>query len=305
MTGMLLLDKPSGMTSFSAVSRVRRLLSEKKAGHTGTLDPMATGVLPVMLGAATRFIDFLPSHDKAYRAVVRLGVTTDTLDTDGNILCRREVRTNKADFEAVLPCFCGELEQLPPMYSAIKVNGERLYDLARKGIEVEREKRKVTVRSIALVCADEQTGEYTIDVECSSGTYIRSLAAEIGERLGCGAVLSALRRTKANGFVIENALTLETLSEICKCGGERGTIKTLNGIFECYPGLPVTQAQQKRFSNGGELSLDRVGRVGDDKYIRILSPQGDFLGLASKCSEKNALVCARVLPAGTEGSVEQ
>ena len=170
MTGIILIDKPKDITSFGAVARVRRICGEKKCGHTGTLDPMATGLLTVMLGGATRFSELLPSHDKAYRAEFRLGTVTDTLDITGKVLETRPVSANAAQVAAALAEFVGEIEQLPPMYSAVSVNGKRLYDLARKGVEVEREPRRVTVYSAEILEANESAGEYEVSVECSSGT---------------------------------------------------------------------------------------------------------------------------------------
>lgn len=218
MTGIILIDKPKDITSFGAVARVRRICGEKKCGHTGTLDPMATGLLTVMLGGATRFSELLPSHDKAYRAEFRLGTVTDTLDITGKVLETRPVSANAAQVAAALAEFVGEIEQLPPMYSAVSVNGKRLYDLARQGVEVEREPRRVTVYSAEILEANESAGEYAVSVECSSGTYIRTLISDLGEKLGCGAVLTELRRTAANGFKIDSAVTLEALSQAAESG---------------------------------------------------------------------------------------
>ena len=209
MNGFVVMDKPEGVTSFKAAAPLRRLFNERKVGHTGTLDPMATGVLPVALGKAARFIDYLPDSDKAYLARFRCGVTTDTLDITGTVLTETDAHVTETDVLALLPRFTGKIEQVPPMYSAISVNGQRLYDLARKGIEVERQSRKITVYSLELL--GEIDGEFEIAVRCSKGTYIRSLIADIGEALGCGAVMTALRRTRSNGFSVEDALTPEQI----------------------------------------------------------------------------------------------
>lgn len=179
MTGFIFLDKPEGITSFTAVNKTRRILGVKKAGHTGTLDPMATGVLPIMLGGATRFSQYLPVHDKSYRARILLGTITDTLDTTGEVLEKREVNVTSEELEAAVMSFVGSIKQLPPMYSAVSKDGVRLYKLARQGIEIEREARDVTIYSITIVSALENN-EFEIDVSCSAGTYIRSLASDIG-----------------------------------------------------------------------------------------------------------------------------
>lgn len=279
MTGIILLDKPEGITSFGAVARVRRICSEKKCGHTGTLDPMATGVLTIMLGGATRFCELLPGHDKAYVASFRLGTVTDTLDITGKILETREVTATAEQVREKLTEFVGEISQLPPMYSAVSVDGKRLYELARQGIEVERKSRQVTVYSIEMLSENEESGEYTISVECSSGTYIRTLISDLGEALGCGAVMTDLRRTKANGFGIENAVTLEELSAAAENGTLEELIIPVDKALEEYPVIKVTAAQAKRFSNGGELDLQRLKYPRMLGYFRIYDPENRFIGL--------------------------
>lgn len=279
MTGIIFLDKPEGITSFGAVARVRRICSEKKCGHTGTLDPMATGVLTIMLGGATRFCELLPGHDKAYVASFRLGTVTDTLDITGKILETREVTATAEQVREKLTEFVGEISQLPPMYSAVSVDGKRLYELARQGIEVERKARQVTVYSIEMLSENEESGEYTISVECSSGTYIRTLISDLGEALGCGAVMTDLRRTKANGFGIENAVTLEELSAAAENGTLEELIIPVDKALEEYPVIKVTAAQAKRFSNGGELDLQRLKYPRMLGYFRIYDPEDRFIGL--------------------------
>lgn len=279
MTGIIILDKPKGITSFGAVARVRRLCSEKKCGHTGTLDPMATGVMTVMLGNTTRFIELLPSHDKAYTASFRLGTVTDTLDITGNVLETRRVDSTAEQVREALKSFEGEINQLPPMYSAVSVNGQRLYDLARQGIEVDRKPRQVTVYSIEMLSADEDNGEYSIAVECSSGTYIRTIIADLGEKLGCGAVLTDLRRTKANGFSIGNAVTLEELENAVNNGNIGSVLIPVDRALEDYPVIKVSAAQAKRFSNGGELDLQRLKYPRMLGLFRIYDPENNFIGL--------------------------
>lgn len=279
MTGIILIDKPKDITSFGAVARVRRICGEKKCGHTGTLDPMATGLLTVMLGGATRFSELLPSHDKAYRAEFRLGTVTDTLDITGKVLETRPVSANAAQVAAALAEFVGEIEQLPPMYSAVSVNGKRLYDLARQGVEVEREPRRITVYSAEILEANESAGEYAVSVECSSGTYIRTLISDLGEKLGCGAVLTELRRTAANGFKIDSAVTLEALSQAAESGELDRLIIPVDRALEEYPIITVSAAQARRFGNGGELSLERLKYPRTLGLFRIYDPDGAFMGL--------------------------
>ncbi|MBR3781291.1 MAG: tRNA pseudouridine(55) synthase TruB [Clostridia bacterium] len=293
MTGIILLDKPKDITSFGAVARVRRICGEKKCGHTGTLDPMATGVLTVMLGGATRFIELLPSHNKAYRASFRLGTTTDTLDITGKILETREVNVTAKEVKEKINDFIGDINQLPPMYSAVSVNGQRLYDLARQGIEVERKSRQVTVFSIDVLSENEEAGEYVILVECSSGTYIRTLISDLGEALGCGAVMTDLRRTKANGFEIENAVTLEQLEEAVNSGKISDLLIPVDRALEEYPVIKVSEAQAKRFRNGGELSLERLKYPRMLGFFRVYDPNGNFIGIG-EIGQKDCLEIKRV-----------
>lgn len=293
MTGFVYLDKGEGMTSFFAASRLRRIFDMKKIGHTGTLDPMATGVLPVALGGATRFIELIPSHDKAYRASFRLGTTTDTLDITGEVLSVREVNATATDVEKVLSRFRGEISQLPPMYSAIKKDGVRLYTLARQGIEVEREERRVTIYSLELTKCDGKANEYEIEVECSSGTYIRSLIADIGEALGCGAVMTALRRTKANGIDESRCYTVETLEELKAQGRLGEAVEAVDEILS-YDKIKVSQAQTKRFSNGGSLDCNRFGGNKTPGLHCVYSPEGDFLGIGEIDEEGQVMTARKV-----------
>ncbi len=212
INGVLLLNKPVGITSNAALQKAKWLLNARKAGHTGTLDPFADGLLPLCFGEATKFSAYLLDADKGYRAVMQLGVTTTTGDPEGEILATREVHTSRTDIEAVLPRFRGEIAQIPPMHSALKHQGRPLYEYARAGIDIERPARKVHIRSLELVeCAPPRV---VIDVRCSAGTYIRTLAQDIGAALGCGAHLTALTRTAAGGFALERAHTLADLDAL-------------------------------------------------------------------------------------------
>lgn len=295
MTGIICLDKQEHMTSFSAVARARRITGEKKAGHAGTLDPMATGILPVLFGGATRFMEFLPVHDKGYRARIQLGMTTDTLDTTGTVLTRSGVRVSKAQVEQALAAFRGDILQVPPMYSALSKNGVRLYELARRGEEVERQARPVTIYRLELTEFDGQTQECTLNVLCSKGTYIRSLADDLGRMLGCGAVMSGLRRTYAAGFSLKDCVTLDTLSELAQQGKLSQCMIPLERALAAYPSLSVTQAQAVRFANGGALDADRL-RFAEkrDGLFRVYSPDERFLGLGELLPGERELKVRRV-----------
>ena len=295
MTGIICLDKQEHMTSFSAVARARRITGEKKAGHAGTLDPMATGILPVLFGGATRFMEFLPVHDKGYRARIQLGMTTDTLDTTGTVLTRSGVRVSKAQVEQALAAFRGDILQVPPMYSALSKNGVRLYELARRGEKVERQARPVTIYRLELTEFDGQTQECTLNVLCSKGTYIRSLADDLGRMLGCGAVMSGLRRTYAAGFSLKDCVTLDTLSELAQQGKLSQCMIPLERALAAYPSLSVTQAQAVRFANGGALDADRL-RFAEkrDGLFRVYSPDERFLGLGELLPGERELKVRRV-----------
>lgn len=286
MTGIICINKDKNISSFKACSKTRGILGEKKAGHTGTLDPMATGVLVVLLGGATRFLDFLPESDKAYKASFVLGKTTDTLDITGNIISETETDKSETEVKAVLENFRGEIFQVPPMFSAKSVNGERLYNLARQGIELEREPCKVIIKRLELVSAEN--GEYTIDVLCSKGTYIRSLIDDIGKKLGCGAVMTRLERTMAMGFSIEKCITLDELQQRKdKKMGFDDLILSLEEIFKDYSKVFVSSAQAKRFSNGGTLDIKRIKSAPEiNAPCCVFSPDKRFLGLGINSGEE-------------------
>ena len=284
MDGIIILDKPEDFTSFDMVAKMRRLLGTRKVGHAGTLDPMATGVLPIFVGRATKCCDILPNQNKRYTATFQLGYTTDTLDATGRVLTRTEVSATKEDVEKALESFRGEIMQLPPMYSAIQINGKRLYDLARQGIEIEREKRPVTITELNLLSADDTQHIYQIDVACSKGTYIRTLCADIGEALGCGATMTALRRTEAAGFSIADSITLEEAEKLSEEGTLTERLLPIRTVFESLPALHLASRQQTLFQNGVKLDLARLnemktmqGYTGD---IRVMGEDDVFLGIS-------------------------
>ena len=302
MTGIICLRKPEGITSFQAVRKTRGITGEKKAGHCGTLDPDATGVLPVMLGGATRVREFLPTTREQYCAVMKLGVVTDTLDLSGSVLETRDVSVGRDDILAVLDRFRGDILQVPPMYSALKKDGVRLYDLARQGVEVEREARPVTIYELELLPdgtdgTDPVSGEYVLDVTCSGGTYIRTLIDDIGAALGCGASMASLLRTQVGVFTLDRAVTLEELEQARDEGTLDERVLPLEEALRFLDAVTVTAPQGNRFRNGGELSLDRLhlpGTPEDGALLRVLTQDNDFLGLGEVCRETGMLTVRRV-----------
>ncbi len=270
MSGILLVDKPAGWTSHDVVGRLRRMTGQRRIGHSGTLDPMATGLLVVFLGRATRAVEFAEGHDKAYTALLRPGVVTDTLDTTGAVLATSPERPTLSELEAALGAFRGEIEQLPPMYSALKYNGKKLYEIARAGGEVERKPRPVTI--YRLECTGERDGDFVLEVECSKGTYIRTLCDDIGRALGCGACMSGLRRTRAGGFDVRDALTIEEIER-------RGAENCLLPVDALFAGRPVVLLKdaraEKALRNGMDVRFD-ADFTGE---CRVYAESGEFLAL--------------------------
>jgi tRNA pseudouridine55 synthase len=260
--GVLLLDKPLGLTSNDALQKARRLFSAAKGGHTGTLDPLATGLLPLCFGEATKFSADLLDADKTYEAVLRLGVTTDSGDAEGAVIATAAVNVEKADILKVLPRFVGAIQQVPPMHSALKRNGRPLYELARQGIEVERPPRAVTIH--AIDCLDFSGDLLTLRVACSKGTYIRVLAADIGNALGCGAHLAALRRTVVGDLDLAQAVTLAELEALDEAG-RAGRLQAVDALLQSLPAVVVEGAAAERFSHGNPVDLP----PGLDGKIRV------------------------------------
>lgn len=290
MQGLLLIDKPKGITSFSAVSAVKRAANEKRVGHTGTLDPMATGVLPILVGRATSLSSIMLDADKRYIATVKLGVTTDTCDITGKILSEDKVSCSKEQLLESLKRFTGTIEQTPPMYSALKKDGVRLYDLARQGISVDIPSREITVFSLKLLEDLNEENEFTVECHVSKGTYIRSLARDVGEYLGCGATLTELRRTYASGFDIKECVPLEKVKENKAAAyilNEEIAVKHLREIF-------VTEKQAVRFCNGGQLGFERL-KINDIKPSEMFRVKfGDKLlgiGIADNIKREIAIKC--------------
>ncbi|MBQ9082106.1 MAG: tRNA pseudouridine(55) synthase TruB [Clostridia bacterium] len=297
MNGVIVIDKPQEFTSFDVVAVMRRLCRTRKIGHSGTLDPMATGVLPILVGNATRAAELLPDTDKAYRAEFRLGLRTDTQDIWGKIQQESTFSVTAEQLESACAPLRGDILQVPPMMSAIRQNGVRLYDLARQGIEVEREARPVHIAVLNVEAFDPDTGTGTLYVQCSKGTYIRTLIADMGEALGCGAVMTALRRTTACGFALEDAITLEQAKQMAEDGTLEAQVRPVQTLFAELPGLRVTENQAKRFRNGGALAADRLHfhtAPADGALYRVQGPDKRFLGLGIYVAEKQELAIRRL-----------
>ena len=298
MDGIIVVDKPQGCTSFDVVAAMRRLSGERKIGHTGTLDPMATGVLPLLLGRATRAASLLPDTGKTYEADFALGQATDTQDSTGTVKDRSGEPVSEERLLAALPAFRGRIFQTPPMYSAVRKNGRRLYELARKGIEVEREKRPVTIFRLELLRYDEASRRGSLLVECSGGTYIRTLCSDLGGALGSFGMMTGLRRTRAAGFALSEAVTLEKARSLSAAGELSSCLLPVERLFLSDPSVEVSGAQAARFLNGGPLALDRLpphprlSRQGS--RFRVLSPEKRFLGLGAVDLEKQELVILKL-----------
>lgn len=294
MTGVLILDKPADFTSFDAVAVCRRLCHERKIGHTGTLDPMATGVLPLLLGKATRAASLLEDTDKEYEAGFRLGVSTDTEDSTGKVLETSDTPVSREVLESLLPRFRGEIMQVPPMYSAVSKDGKRLYELARKGIEVERDARPVTIFKLELIEYNEETREGKLTVSCSKGTYIRTLIADLAKAAGSLGVMTALRRTKACGFTLADAVTLDKAKALSEAGTLEEKLRPVESLFAHLPAVTVSGAQATRFGNGGQLDLKRIPTFRKKKpeaglIFRVKTEDGAFWGLGKTEPEQLAI----------------
>ena len=270
MNGIVIVDKPQGWTSQDVTARLRRVFGTRRIGHGGTLDPMATGVLPVFVGRATRGVEFFEHAEKVYETLLRPGITTDTEDITGTVLSRQEVSLTQQQVEDVLPKFRGEIAQVPPMYSAIKVNGRKLYELARKGREVPREPRPVTIHELTFL--GFENGAIRLRVHCSKGTYIRTLCKDIGASLGCGGCMEALRRVSAGEYTAEDAVPLQ---ELLDSETPEQYLRPVDTMFRNYPMVTLTSNQETRCRNGNSFSV----RLPEGTY-RAYSESGEFLMLS-------------------------
>ena len=275
--GVLVIDKPQGMTSHDVVGKIRTLYHTRKVGHTGTLDPLATGVLVILIGRAAKAAEYLTVKQKSYRATLRPGLTTDTEDITGQVLTRSDAIPAPAEVIAAANGFLGEIRQVPPMYSALKVNGKKLVDLARRGIEIERKSRPVTVHSIS--CTPLGNGDYTLDVTCSAGTYIRTLCADIGKALGCGGVMAALRRTHSGEFALEKAVTPEALETMTDA--ERlALLHPVESLFADLPAVCLPAFYERLCRSGCEIYQKKIGTAYEtDTRVRLCNADGKFFAL--------------------------
>lgn len=270
MDGIVIVDKPQGWTSQDVTARLRRVFGTRRIGHGGTLDPMATGVLPVFVGRATRAVEFFEHAEKTYETVLRLGITTDTEDMTGTVLTEENVSFTEEQLQETLEAFRGEILQVPPMYSALKVNGQKLCDLARKGKTVERQPRPITIHELTLVERGENT--LRLRVRCSKGTYIRTLCKDIGEKLGCGGCMESLRRVAAGEYTIDEAVPLQTLLDTEE---PEKYLRGVDTMFRNYPAVTLTANQETRCRNGNAFSVSLAPGT-----YRAYSQGGEFLMLA-------------------------
>ncbi len=296
ISGVLNIYKEEGYTSFDVVARLRGIVKQKKIGHTGTLDPMATGVLPVFAGTATKACDIMPDNTKSYRAGFRLGEVTDTQDVTGEVLSRSDMAVSEDMLRETVPHFVGNIMQLPPMYSAVQVNGQRLYDLARKGVEVEREAREIQVSSIDIISYDAEKREGVLDIACGKGTYIRTIINDIGEKLGCGGIMTSLVRTSSGGFTLADCFTFEQIQQAKDEDRLEELILPIERVFAKLPKLRLNDAQTRMYRNGVKLDLKRVYNIkqGVTDYA-VFGNDGKFIGTALADFENDILRVAKNL----------
>lgn len=291
MDGIIVINKPADFTSFDVVAVMRGVAKTKKVGHTGTLDPMATGVLPLLFGNATKAQSLLPDSNKEYIADFKFGLTTDTLDITGKILSEDSVNVKTDDIINILDDFRGDILQTPPMYSAVQKDGKRLYELARKGVVIEREKRQVNISKLELLEYDEIKHQGKFIICCSKGTYVRTLIDDIGTKLGCGGIMTALCRTSACGYTLNDAITIEQAKKLSEENNLESVLKSVEGAFTDYRAVKVSTAQAKRFNNGGQLALNRlkISDLIDNEVLRVKTYDDKFLGLGKVNFKENWL----------------
>lgn len=296
MEGILCVDKPAEHTSFDVIARLRGILHTRKIGHAGTLDPMTTGVLPILIGRATKASDLLPVQDKRYIASFQLGVVTDTQDIFGTVLERHPVQVTPRELTEAIRSFVGRQLQLPPMYSAVQVDGKRLYDLARAGQVVEREPRPVEFYAIEIL---ELTPEgAVISVHCSKGSYVRTLCHDIGQKLGCGAALTGLRRTMAAGFTEADCLTLEEIAAAMADGTIEQRLLPVARVFDSLPKLVLSPRRSQLYCNGVKLDCGRLGIGTLEQDIAVYAEDGEFLGVSYRDADTNELRLRKLFKVG-------
>ena len=295
MSGILPVKKPAGFTSFDVIGKLRGVTKTRKIGHSGTLDPMATGVLPLFFGGATKCCDLLPNEDKRYVADVKFGIVTDTQDTTGRVLKESESHVSKAEFEEVFRGFIGKQLQLPPMFSAVKINGRPLYDLAREGKVVERAQKEIEVYDIKLLEFDEHAQTAKIEVSCGKGTFIRTLINDMGEKLGCGASMSALERTMAAGFEISECYTISEIEEMMKEGTFEEHLIPIERLYEDLPKLILSDFDKRLYRSGVPLELRKRGWGGIFGNIAVFDESGMLLGISFMDEEANELKLRKMM----------
>jgi len=281
LDGIINIYKDKGFTSHDVVAVVRRTINQKKVGHTGTLDPDATGVLPVCVGKATKLADYIMAAEKTYIAEVTLGVTTDTLDSSGNVIETKEVNFSEEEIKNAVMSFVGEQEQIPPMYSAIKINGKKLYELAREGKEVDRKARRINIFDIEILSL-EMPDKIKIKVDCSKGTYIRTLCGDIGQKLGCGAHMSSLERTRSGSFVKENSITLDELKNLCENGESDRVLLSMEKAVEKYKKITVSPKAEKLLYNGAKIYenyFKNEEKAVKDEITAVYDSKNNLIGL--------------------------
>lgn len=294
MNGIICVNKPKDWTSFDVVAKVRGMARIKKVGHAGTLDPMATGVLPLFFGNATKVCDVMPNDDKGYIATFKLGITTNTLDITGDIENKIESNIKLEQLKSVISEFKGEIDQVPPMFCAIQVNGRRLYDIARKGQVVERKPRKVTIKRLKLIDFNQETQTAIIEVLCSKGTYIRSLSSDIGQKLGVGATLTDLNRHIVGDFTLDDCYTLQELQKFTDEGILEEKFLPVERVFEKLPKIKLNSVQSNKFRNGVKLDLNRVYHKNVDGNHKVFDNDNNFIGLARRDLDKMQLVIEKM-----------
>ncbi len=279
LCGIIAVNKPKDFTSFDVIAKMRGILKMKRLGHSGTLDPMATGVLLVFVGNATKACDILPNNEKSYTADFKLGITTNSQDCTGQILCEREFAGTKQDILDLLPTFLGLTKQLPPMFSAVSVGGKRLYDLARKGIEVERESRDIFIDKIELLSYDEKEKSGKVFISCQKGTYIRTIIHDLGEKLGCGGIMTGLVRNSSSNISLEKCYSLEQIQSFADKNTLADIIIPTEELFSDYSDVVLDEKQTKLYQNGVKLDVNLVNVCQKEQIHRVYSFEGKFLGL--------------------------
>lgn len=290
MNGIICINKPVTFTSFDVIAKVRGITKVKKIGHSGTLDPLASGVLPLFFGNATKAISYIPDGDKIYRAKFLLGKTTDTQDITGKILSESFRLITKSELLNVINKYIGEISQIPPMYSALKVNGQKLYDLARKGMEIERQPRKISIYDISLLQYDEKSISGEIEIKCSSGTYIRTLIHDIGSSLGAGGIMTDLIRVKSNGFLLENCYTIEQIQKLSDENKLNSIMTKIDELFNDLPHIKLDEKQTALFCNGVKLDFNRLNHENESGIHSVYSNSDVFLGLAHPDNDMTLII---------------